>query len=415
MQIKSGMPKWVKISGKIVIPVAILAIYIVFAVLFSQHTATYNPYGSGAGGQVYFENATVQSVDQQSISQTTFPGLYTGRQLITVLVNSGQYKGHTFQVNNALNYDTNIVVHKGQSILVSINTSTSDKSVINVYMYAPNRFIPLLVLIGLFVAALCFVGGWRGFRSLLGIFFTLTTMLFVFVPLLLRGVPTFAATLVLVAVTSCVTLFLVGGLSRKSLSAVLGTVAGVVISILILLIFSNIMGISGYTSSDTDALLNIAGQSRLQVGDLLYAGIIIASLGAVMDIAISVATSVNEVLGHKPDADFKELFYAGMNVGRDMMGTMANTLILAFIGASVASFILMYSYQVQFNQLFNSSGIAVDILEAVCGSLAVILTVPIVSAIAGKLLLPTDRQKPSVAQSPTPTATCGQEENSTHD
>ncbi|MFT9056202.1 MAG: YibE/F family protein [Ethanoligenens sp.] len=414
MQTKSGMPKWVKISGKIVIPVAILAIYIVFAVLFSQHTATYNPYGSGAGGQVYFENATVQSVDQQSISQTTFPGLYTGRQLITVLVNSGQYKGHTFQVNNALNYDTNIVVHKGQSILVSINTSTSDKSVINVYMYAPNRFIPLLVLIGLFVAALCFVGGWRGFRSLLGIFFTLTTMLFVFVPLLLRGVPTFAATLVLVAVTSCVTLFLVGGLSRKSLSAVLGTVAGVVISILILLIFSNIMGISGYTSSDTDALLNIAGQSRLQVGDLLYAGIIIASLGAVMDIAISVATSVNEVLGHKPDADFKELFYAGMNVGRDMMGTMANTLILAFIGASVASFILMYSYQVQFNQLFNSSGIAVDILEAVCGSLAVILTVPIVSAIAGKLLLPTDRQ-PSVAQSPTPTATCGQEENSTHD
>ncbi|MFT8887198.1 MAG: YibE/F family protein [Ethanoligenens sp.] len=415
MQTKSGMPKWVKISGKIVIPVAILAIYIVFAVLFSQHTATYNPYGSGAGGQVYFENATVQSVDQQSISQTTFPGLYTGRQLITVLVNSGQYKGRTFQVNNALNYDTNIVVHKGQSILVSINTSTSDKSVINVYMYAPNRFIPLLVLIGLFVAALCFVGGWRGFRSLLGIFFTLTTMLFVFVPLLLRGVPTFAATLVLVAVTSCVTLFLVGGLSRKSLSAVLGTVAGVVISILILLIFSNIMGISGYTSSDTDALLNIAGQSRLQVGDLLYAGIIIASLGAVMDIAISVATSVNEVLGHKPDADFKELFYAGMNVGRDMMGTMANTLILAFIGASVASFILMYSYQVQFNQLFNSSGIAVDILEAVCGSLAVILTVPIVSAIAGKLLLPTDRQKPSAVQSSTPTATCGQGENDTHD
>lgn len=386
MQNQLKKHQWFQTGGKILVPIVILTVYIVLALLFSQHTPVYNPYGSGAGGELHFEYATVQSIDEQSISNTNYAGLYTGRQIITVRVESGSYKDRTFQVNNALNYDTNFILHKGQQIIVSVNTSTGNKSVINVYMYAPNRVIPLLVLIGLFVAALCFVGGWRGFRSLLGIVFTLTTMLFIFVPLLLRGYPTFAATLILVAVTSCVTLFLVGGLGRKSLSAVLGTVAGVLISIVILLVFSQIMGISGYTYSDTDALLNIAGQSHLQVRDLLFAGIVIASLGAVMDIAISVATSVNEVLEHKPNADFKELFRAGMNVGRDMMGTMANTLILAFIGASVASFILMYSYQVQFNQVFNSSGIAIDILEAVCGSLAVILTVPIVSAIAGKLL-----------------------------
>lgn len=401
----SKFPHWVKNGGKIIVPVVVLSIYIVLAVLFGQHTPIYNPYGSGAGGEIHFEHATVQSIDQQSIAKTTYEGLYTGRQIVTVHMDSGAYKGRTFQVNNALNYDTNFVLHKGQSIIVSVNTSTGNKSVINVYMYAPNRVIPLLVLIGLFVAALCFVGGWRGFRSLLGIAFTLTTMLFIFVPLLMRGVPTFAATLVLVVVTSCVTLFLVGGLGRKSLSAVLGTVAGVAISIVVMLIFSQIMGVSGYTSSDTDALLNIAGQSRLQVHDLLFAGIIIASLGAVMDIAISVATSVNEVLEHKPDADFKELFRAGMNVGRDMMGTMANTLILAFVGASVISFILMYSYQVQFNQVFNAAGIAIDILEAVCGSLAVILTVPIVSAISGKLLPESGRAQtqpePETAQNET--------------
>lgn len=386
MQNQVSKTRWIKVIEKIVVPIALLSIYIVLAVLFSQHTPIYNPYGSGAGGEIHFEHATVQSIDQQSIAHTTYEGMYTGRQIVTVHMDSGAYKGRMFQVNNALNYDTNFILRKGQRIVVSVNTSTGDKSVINVYMYAPNRVVPLLVLIGLFVAALCFVGGWRGFRSLLGIVFTLTTMLFVFVPLLLRGVPTFAATLVLVAVTSCATLFLVGGLGRKSLSAVLGTVAGVVISIVVMLVFSQIMGVSGYTSSDTDALLNIAGQSHLQVHDLLFAGIIIASLGAVMDIAISVATSINEVLEHKPDAGFKELFRAGMNVGRDMMGTMANTLILALIGASVISFILMYSYQVQFNQVFNAAGIAIDILEAVCGSLAVILTVPIVSVIAGKLL-----------------------------
>jgi uncharacterized membrane protein len=309
---------------------------------------------------------------------------------------SGQYKGKTFQVDNALNYDTNFVVHKGQSIVVSVNTSTGDKSVIDVYMYSPNRTVPLLILIGLFVAALCFVGGWRGFRSLLGIVFTLTTVLFIFIPLLFRGVPGMEATLVLVAVTSCVTLFLVGGLSRKSLSAVLGTVAGVIVSVIILIIFSGVLSISGYTTSDTDALLNIAGQCKLQVKDLLFAGIIIASLGAVMDIAISVATSVNEVLLHKPGASFIELFRSGMNVGRDMMGTMVNTLILAFVGESVVSFILMYSYQVQLRQVLNSSGIVVDIVEAVCGSFAVILTVPMVSAISARLLPGgTGRAKPA--------------------
>lgn len=386
MRKQIGLSGLFKIGAKIIGPMAILLVYIALAVLFSQHTPIYNPYSSGAGGEIHYEKGTIVAINEQKITPSGFPGLYTGRQTVIVRMGSGQYKGEQFQVNNALNYDTNFVLHTGQDVVISVNTSTGDKSVINVYMYAPYRVIPLLVLIGIFIAAICFVGGWRGFRSLLGIIFTLTTVLFIFIPLLFHGVPSVAATIVLVAVTSCVTLFLVGGFSRKSLSAVLGTVAGVLISVIVMLVFSRILGISGYTSADTDALLNIAGQSKLQVRDLLFAGIIIASLGAVMDIAISVAASINELLQHKPDARFDELFRSGMNVGRDMMGTMANTLILAFLGESIFSFILMYSYQVQFRQVFNSSGIAIDILNAVCGSLAVILTVPIVSFIAAKLL-----------------------------
>lgn len=386
MQIKTGAHNAVWAIKRIVVPIIILAVYVVFAYIFSQHTPIYNPYGSGPGGEIQYDNATVLSIDEQAITASGFPGLYTGHQIITIRMNDGRYKGKTFQINNPLNYDTNFILHKGQKIVVTESTSTGNKSYINVYMYAPNRLAPLFVLIALFVVALCFVGGMRGFRSLLGIIFTLTTMLFVFVPLLYRGVSAVSATLILVAVTSCVTLFLVAGVGRKSLSAILGTVAGVVISVIVMFVFSYFLSISGYTSSDTDSLLNIAGGSHLQVHDLMFAGVIIASLGAVMDIAISVATSINEVLEHKPDADFKVLFSAGMNVGRDMMGTMVNTLILAFVGSSVISFILMYSYQAQFNQLFNSSGIAIDILQAVCGSLAVILTVPIVSAISGKLL-----------------------------
>ncbi|WP_315074690.1 YibE/F family protein [uncultured Clostridium sp.] len=386
MKVKLDWISSIKIGGKVIGPIAVLFVYIIMAVLFSSHTPIYNPYSSEAGGEMHYETGKVVSIDEQSINPSGFSGLYSGRQIVSVLIESGQYKGKTFQINNALNYDTNFVLHNGQNIVVSVNTSTGDTSFVNVYMFAPYRVVPLLVLIGLFIGAICLVGGWRGFHSVLGIIFTLTTVLFIFVPLLFHGVSAIGATILLVVVTSCVTLSLVGGFDKKTLSAILGTVAGVIVSVILMLVFSKILGVSGYTSSDTDALLNIAGQSKLQVKDLLFTGIIIASLGAVMDIAISIATSINELQKQKPDVSFTELFNSGMNIGRDMMGTMTNTLILAFLGESIFSFILMYSYEVQFKQLINSNGIAIDILNAVCGGFAVILTVPIVSGIAAKLL-----------------------------
>jgi uncharacterized membrane protein len=386
MKVKLDLISSIKIGGKIIGPIAVLLIYIIIALLFSSHTPLYNPYSSGAGGEMHYEIGKIVSIEDQLINPSGFSGLYTGRQIVNVLIESGQYKGKTFQVDNALNYDTNFVLHNGQNIVVSVDTSTGDTSFVNVYMFSPYRVVPLILLIGIFIGAICLVGGWRGFYSILGIIFTLTTVLFIFVPLLFHGVSAIGATILLVVVTSCVTLSLVGGFDRKTLSAILGTVAGVIVSVILMLIFSKILEISGYTSSDTDALLNIAGQSKLQVKDLLFTGIIIASLGAVMDIAISIATSINELQKQRPDVTFNELFKSGMNIGRDMMGTMTNTLILAFLGESIFSFILMYSYQVQFRQLLNSNGIAIDILNAVCGSFAVILTVPIVSAISAKLL-----------------------------
>lgn len=373
-----------KIICRYLLPAAFLGVYIVFAVLFSHHTPIYNPYGSGAGGEVDYERAVVDSVDTQAYSPSEFPGLYTGNQQVTVKLETGRYAGKTFQIKNALNYDTNYVLHKGERVVVSVNTSTDKNQVVNIYMYTPWRMLPLIILIALFAAALCIIGGRKGFRSIVGIAFTLTTVFFIFIPMLIRGAPTVMATLLAAAATSCVTLFLVGGFDRKSLSAVLGTIAGVFISIVVLLIFGNILQVSGYTDPNADALLNIAGNCRLQVQGLFFAGIIISSLGAVMDIAISVATTVNEIHIQNPAAGIKELFRSGLNVGRDMMGTMVNTLLLAYAGASVVSFIEMYSYQVQTRQLFNSNQIAMQILEAVCGSLAVILTVPIVSLISAR-------------------------------
>ena len=138
--------------------------------------------------------------------------------------------------------------------------------------------------------------------------------------------------------------------------------------------------------ADVEALNMISTQSSMQVQWLLIAGILISSLGAVMDVSISIASSVQEIYSLTPKLSEKELFISGMNVGRDMMGTMANTLILAFAGTSLSMFIIIYSYNLTNNQLFNMDMVNIVVLEGLTGSFAVILTVPIIAYISSQLI-----------------------------
>lgn len=101
-----------------------------------------------------------------------------------------------------------------------------------------------------------------------------------------------------------------------------------------------------------------------------------------MDIAMSIASALDELYIHKPELKAKELFRSGMNIGKDAMGTMANTLVLAFAGNSFNMMILIYSYGVSFNQLINTDFVAIECIRAVSGSLGIVLTVPIVAAIS---------------------------------
>lgn len=124
----------------------------------------------------------------------------------------------------------------------------------------------------------------------------------------------------------------------------------------------------------------------MKVGELLFAAILISSLGAIMDIAISIASSVNELYLSNRGLEVKDLFNSGMNVGRDMMGTMANTLIIAFTGTSLNLLVLLYSWNVTYYQLINNNMIGIYIIQAVSGSIAVILTVPLVAFFSSQLI-----------------------------
>ena len=121
--------------------------------------------------------------------------------------------------------------------------------------------------------------------------------------------------------------------------------------------------------------------SKLQIGGVFFSVILIASLGAVMDVAVSISATIEEIHNKRPELTTKELFKSGIHVGKDMMGTMSNTLILAFTGGEINTMILIYAYMMPYLQIINIYSIGIEVIKGISGTLGIILTVPLVSTV----------------------------------
>ena len=172
---------------------------------------------------------------------------------------------------------------------------------------------------------------------------------------------------------------------KKTVAAALGSLAGVLIAALLGAVAAHIGGVTTFQMDEAEALLLVKSSYPVQLRGLFISSILIAAIGAVMDIAMSISSAIGEVHEANAKLGFKELFAAGMNIGRDAMGTMAKTLVLAYVGGSLNMMVLIYSYGVSFIQLVNTDFVAIEMIRAIAGSIGIIGTVPCVSAIAAKL------------------------------
>ena len=192
------------------------------------------------------------------------------------------------------------------------------------------------------------------------------------------------AILVSIGVVNIITLvcFIVfDGVSAKSISAIIATVTGVAIAGVFAYLVQVLGHLSGFNMTEAESLMLISGDNQFYIRGLLVAGIIISSLGAVMDVAMSIASSVNEIYVVNSNLTFKQLVASGMNVGKDAMGTMANTLILAFTGSSLNLLLLVFSYGISFTQFINNDSIAIELLQGIAGSIGIVICVPIAAII----------------------------------
>ncbi len=312
-------------------------------------------------------------------------GRRIGEQHIEVEICSGPYKGATMETVNYLNAYYNVDCKMGTRIIVRLDLDDEGEP----YVVAIPNYHRAPVIVGLIVAfgaLLVVIGGKKGAMALVGLVYTVACIWFLLIPLILRGISPVWATIFIVALTTAASLILLTGFSRKTLCATLGCVAGVAASGLFAAAADWISPLNGFNMSEAEELVLRAYDSELQISGLLISGILIASLGAVMDVAMSISSACHELRQHNPNLPRRELLRSGMNIGRDAMGTMANTLILAFAGASLNVLILFQVYNYPLIQIINTDAILIELVRGLAGSIGIILTVPLVSLLSAWLM-----------------------------
>ena len=332
-----------------------------------------------------FETAKVLKVleDKTVIDEQT-EGIRRGSMLLQLEILTGRYKGDVVETTNYFSSLYNVYVTEGDKVIVRVDNLDSGYSV---SIYNHNRTNILLGFVLLFFLSLIIIGGKQGLRSVLGLIFTLVCVFFLLIPLVLKGFPAIPTTVVILTMTTIVCFLLLGGLKPKIVSAILGTVFGVVFAAVLAIIVGMLTSISGFQMEEAESLLLIATSSSLEIKGLFICGVLIAALGAVMDVAMSIASAIEELHINNPTMTVKELFVSGMNIGRDAMGTMSNTLILAFAGSGLNMIITIYSYGVPFKQLINTDFVAIELIRGIAGSMGIIFTVPAVSIIASMTVI----------------------------
>ena len=318
-----------------------------------------------------FEKAEVTEILQDNLDSN---GTRVGEQKVRVKMLTGARKGEELDITSSSGYLFGAACKVGMKVIVmqSVAGETTIASV-----YSQDREWVIYIFALLYLLALCVIGGKQGIKGCLGLIFTFFCVIFVYLPLVYLRFSPFWAAVFICFLTTLVTMYLIGGPTKKTCAATLGTLAGVVLAGISAWCFSKASGISGYNVSDIETLMTLWNTNRIQVGGLLFSGLLISCLGAVMDVAMSISSAIDEIYKQNTSLSRKELFKAGMRVGRDMMGTDSNTLILAFAGSSVSTLLLDYAYDLPYQQIINSNNIGIAIMQGLAGSFGIVLSVPL--------------------------------------
>lgn len=324
----------------------------------------------------YIPGTVLEVVEEELTPSDLKGGPQLGEQTLTIELKDGSQ----ITLTNYLTNTHNILAREGMRVVVCVDAPENVEPYYTLYQY--DRSVGLGVVVAIFLLLMLLVGGEKGFYATLALAFSLVFLLKITVPVIYSGGSPILAGLAMVLVSTAVTVFLIYGLSPRGVLGIGVVLAGEFVACGLFLLFSLLLHLSGFKSSDAENLLVAAQNTGLNISTVLFAATMIASLGAVMDVAVSLLSALWEVRLADPDITGRGLWRAGLRMGRDMIGTMSNTLIFAFAGGSLTTLLVLMTYGTDPVQLLHSDYIALELAHGLCGTCAVILTVPLASLVS---------------------------------
>ncbi len=325
-----------------------------------------------------YERARVDTVLASSCEPDEIAeGHDRGGQTVIVEILTGQYAGKQYMADNTVGPVYGKTVSEGEKVTVGLSTYAD--GTVRCYVYESDRFPGLVLILAAFMLVTVAVGGKVGAKSLVGLVLTVGALIYILLPLLLKGWPAIPTTFLIAVLVAVASFVILGGVDKKTVCACLGTLLGIALATLFGMAAQGILKIDGYRQEYAEALLQLrqTGESGIQISGLIVAGVIISALGATMDVAMSISSAIQELCAVNGNLTRRELWNSGMNIGWDMVGTMTNTLILAILGSGLTLIVYIYSLGLQPWQLLSSAYISLEAISGVASSIGVMLAVPL--------------------------------------
>lgn len=296
----------------------------------------------------------------------------------TALITSGVHTGETVEAVQSMNTMYSIQpkeIKNGNKIIIS--PSSMAEAGQEEWIFIEYNRSDILIWFGIvFLLLLLIFGRSKGLSTVVSLVFTVFAIFSVYIPSILKGYNVYLSTFVISIFIIFMSLLIMNGPNKKTICAIVGNIGGVAVAGLIAVVMNYMLNITGIVDEDYAFLMSAQLENPINLIAIVWGGIVVGSLGAIMDVAMSISSAMNELAENMEERTFSKLLKSGMNIGRDTIGTMTNTLILAYVGSSLATVLLLIVYNKNILFLFNMEMIVVEVLQAIVGSLGILFAVP---------------------------------------
>ena len=318
--------------------------------------------------------AEIVAIDGETERSITGTGATTTVQAVRAEILDGVREGTVIAFDNDL-----VILEAGDRVFLSrLVTINGDEYFV---LKDVDRRGYLIILVVLFVSLMVWFAGRQGVRALASLALSIAAIVFILIPALLAGYDPALSSLAIAGLILAVVLFGTHGINPRSLSAFGGTFTAVLLTVLIALFFVSAMRLTGF-GSDASVYLNFSTGGALDFAGLLLGSIIIGILGVLDDVSITQASVVQELKAVNKAMGLRELYSRAIRVGRDHVGSLVNTLALAYVGVSLPLVLLFARADSAISLTLNQEVVAAELVRIIIGSIGLILAVPLTTLIA---------------------------------